>query len=180
MYFSWKLSGYIVTLNRILVKCFNQASWKFWHSIHIVIYIHIDNCHLHVTSLYHGVAWLCCFITLWQFTKATLLPSSLACNCFAASLNATDFITAQQQFPVVVPFSSSPFPHYLGLPIPYPDDQMEISTWIPSVQFLLLKWIPTNSTGLDSIRELEGEHWGWAVIATKPDTYLALPLRDGE
>lgn len=26
--FSWKLSSYIVTLNRLLLKCFNQASWK--------------------------------------------------------------------------------------------------------------------------------------------------------
>lgn len=33
---------------------------------------------------------------------------------------------------------------------------------------------------LDSIGELGGEHWGWAVITTKPDTYLVLPLRDGE
>lgn len=169
MHFSWKLSGYIVTLNRILVKCFNQASLKSWYSIHIVIYIHIYNGHLRVTSLCHEVPWLCCFITLWQFTKATLLPSSLACNCSAASLewgwfhNSTTIVLCGCAFFFLFfpSLSMPPLPRWLNQP------------WVCG-------WIPTNSTELDSIRELGGEHWGWAVIPTKADTYLVLPLRDGE
>lgn len=73
VYFSWKLSSSIVTLNRILLKCFHHTSWKAWHFIHVFIYTHIYSCHLPVT---------------WRCHKAVLLPFhytlTFYCNCIAS------------------------------------------------------------------------------------------------
>lgn len=85
LYFLWKLSSYIVTVNRILLKGFNQASWKPWHFIHIVIYIHIYSCHLPVTWLYHKAGLFPFHYTL-TFYYNCIASHSLVSNCSAATL----------------------------------------------------------------------------------------------
>jgi len=59
-----KLSNYIAILSIIFLKCLYKASWKPWHFIRIVIYIHIYCCHLLVTWL---ISWSSTF-PLFHYT----------------------------------------------------------------------------------------------------------------